>query len=424
MKIATQSTFITSCDQFGTLWTCPQMAYLSPEALQELTRYSYKYAMAGWIDRTLGTPFWNAVVKLCPLWLAPNLITLAALFHGILACILVFIYDSQLEGSAPGWVYFSCAYMVFAYQTLDAIDGKQARRTGSSSPLGQLFDHGCDALCCPIYSIILSSALGVGATNWTILLFVIHIVPFWVFNWEESVTHVMRFAAIGVTEAQLVIIAICCISGYFGISVFQTQIFGFEFFKIVIISNGFLVMYLVLESIIHVLNFCQTQNVALQAHISKPAIANHGDSHNIIFRQNEKSITLIAPGHGQSNKPVPVSFETSKGRFPGSAYTYKFSPALQQFALTLDPLPDKLKSVTVGGRNFETAGTKLPSNSLYSLNLVELLNMLKHRLDLLQKLEMIDPTQVDAQAANDFVSKALYAIIPKITNRTKDDISN
>ena len=32
------------------------------------------------------------------------------------------------------------------YQTLDAIDGKQARRTNSSSPLGELFDHGCDSL--------------------------------------------------------------------------------------------------------------------------------------------------------------------------------------------------------------------------------------------------------------------------------------
>lgn len=32
------------------------------------------------------------------------------------------------------------------YQTLDSIDGKQARRTNSSSPLGELFDHGCDAV--------------------------------------------------------------------------------------------------------------------------------------------------------------------------------------------------------------------------------------------------------------------------------------
>lgn len=29
---------------------------------------------------------------------------------------------------------------------MDAIDGKQARRTGTSSPLGELFDHGCDAI--------------------------------------------------------------------------------------------------------------------------------------------------------------------------------------------------------------------------------------------------------------------------------------
>jgi hypothetical protein len=27
-------------------------------------------------------------------------------------------------------------------QTFDAVDGKQARRTNSSSPLGELFDHG------------------------------------------------------------------------------------------------------------------------------------------------------------------------------------------------------------------------------------------------------------------------------------------
>lgn len=35
---------------------------------------------------------------------------------------------------------------LFIYQSLDAIDGKQARRTNSSSPLGELFDHGCDSL--------------------------------------------------------------------------------------------------------------------------------------------------------------------------------------------------------------------------------------------------------------------------------------
>ncbi len=36
----------------------------------------------------------------------------------------------------------SCALGLFFYQTMDVIDGKQARRTGTSSPLGELFDHG------------------------------------------------------------------------------------------------------------------------------------------------------------------------------------------------------------------------------------------------------------------------------------------
>jgi phosphatidylglycerophosphate synthase len=31
---------------------------------------------------------------------------------------------------------------LFAYQSLDAIDGKQARRTGMAGPLGEMFDHG------------------------------------------------------------------------------------------------------------------------------------------------------------------------------------------------------------------------------------------------------------------------------------------
>ena len=46
----------------------------------------------------------------------------------------------------PGWTLVTAALGLFIYQALDAIDGKQARRTGSATPLGELFDHGCDSL--------------------------------------------------------------------------------------------------------------------------------------------------------------------------------------------------------------------------------------------------------------------------------------
>ena len=46
----------------------------------------------------------------------------------------------------PRWACFVCCLGLFIYQSLDAIDGKQARRTNTQSPLGELFDHGCDSL--------------------------------------------------------------------------------------------------------------------------------------------------------------------------------------------------------------------------------------------------------------------------------------
>lgn len=55
-------------------------------------------------------------------------------------------FDPNMEVSFPYFYYIVCACGVLIYQTFDAVDGKQARRTGQSSPLGQLFDHGCDAV--------------------------------------------------------------------------------------------------------------------------------------------------------------------------------------------------------------------------------------------------------------------------------------
>ncbi len=52
----------------------------------------------------------------------------------------------HLYHQIPAWVLVLAAIGLFVYQTLDACDGKQARRTGNSSSLGELFDHGCDVV--------------------------------------------------------------------------------------------------------------------------------------------------------------------------------------------------------------------------------------------------------------------------------------
>lgn len=55
-------------------------------------------------------------------------------------------YSPDAKQEAPRWACALCAIGLFVYQSLDAIDGKQARRTGTSTPLGELFDHGCDSI--------------------------------------------------------------------------------------------------------------------------------------------------------------------------------------------------------------------------------------------------------------------------------------
>lgn len=58
----------------------------------------------------------------------------------------IFRYSPDARAEAPRWSCALCALGLFIYQSLDAIDGKQARRTNSSNPLGELFDHGCDSI--------------------------------------------------------------------------------------------------------------------------------------------------------------------------------------------------------------------------------------------------------------------------------------
>jgi len=136
--------------------------YLSAEVLSGFDTYKYSCKDTSPLSNYVMHPFWNACVKLCPMWVAPNLLTLV----GFLCCIghfgLLTIYDydytsgtapSNISGHpdvpagvpVPSLIWLMVAILLFLSHTLDGIDGKQARRTGTSTPLGELFDHGLDS---------------------------------------------------------------------------------------------------------------------------------------------------------------------------------------------------------------------------------------------------------------------------------------
>ena len=126
--------------------------------MKNLDNYKYKPGKYTALENALQA-YWNYMVSLLPMWVAPNLVTFIGWLIFLSSSLAFFYYSFSFQGAIPSWCFFYAAISLFTYQTLDAIDGKQARRTNSSSVLGQLFDHGCDAfstsfaILCPGYAV-------------------------------------------------------------------------------------------------------------------------------------------------------------------------------------------------------------------------------------------------------------------------------
>lgn len=67
--------------------------------------------------------------------------TIAGLIFPLLQFAALLYYDWTFTQVLPNWVYLLGSFALFWYQTIDAVDGKQARRTDNCSSLGQLLDH-------------------------------------------------------------------------------------------------------------------------------------------------------------------------------------------------------------------------------------------------------------------------------------------
>ncbi|KAL3690902.1 hypothetical protein R1sor_004553 [Riccia sorocarpa] len=132
------------------------------------------------------------------------MITLMGFMFILTSSLLSYIYSPTLGEAAPAWVYFLHGLLLFLYQTFDAVDGKQARRTNSSSPLGELFDHGCDALTCAFGTM--SFAASVLAGKYVLGYWFIATIAFFGATWESFFTDTLILPAInGPTEGLLLI---------------------------------------------------------------------------------------------------------------------------------------------------------------------------------------------------------------------------
>ena len=198
---------------------------ISQDDLNRLSKYKYSAQDHSPISKYILSHYWSAAVKVFPLWMAPNLITMLGFVFVFMSYVLMLVYGgldhdvlSPSYKEMPSWVFFVFSASIWLYSTFDNVDGKQARRTNSSSPLGELFDHGIDALNCSIGSFLQACVLGYGKTYGLFGVIVLTCSNFFIATWETYYTGQLYLGfANGPTEGIIISCVTMIISGIYGV---------------------------------------------------------------------------------------------------------------------------------------------------------------------------------------------------------------
>eukprot|EP01125_Pyxidicula_operculata_P006739 TRINITY_DN2311_c0_g1_i1.p1 TRINITY_DN2311_c0_g1~~TRINITY_DN2311_c0_g1_i1.p1 ORF type:complete len:175 (+),score=4.50 TRINITY_DN2311_c0_g1_i1:100-624(+) len=158
--------------------------YIPDKGLSNLKEYKYSSRDRSLLANYVMQPFWNFMIKLMPHSIAPNVITLIGFIAILVSYWVTLVHSPDGETKLPLWVMtLNCACLFF-YQLFDALDGKQARRTKSSSPLGELFDHGCDAMTTVFMTLTVNMSLRLGMGWWFYTNVLVLMILFYHSQWE------------------------------------------------------------------------------------------------------------------------------------------------------------------------------------------------------------------------------------------------
>lgn len=166
------------------------------------------------------------------------MVTISGVIIQIISIIIILLHDSSLSKELPSWIYIYFIISIFIAQTTDAIDGKHARNTKRSSPLGQLIDHGCDALSNSFIVIMAAQTFKYSGSFYTQATQLIVQMNFFLFNWDEHLNGIMltNVDNFGKTEYEFIAMAMIAsplLLGYplidrkilFGLSIPQMIVF-------------------------------------------------------------------------------------------------------------------------------------------------------------------------------------------------------
>lgn len=212
--------------------------YLSENVIRGFDSYKYSSQDTSPFSNYVLHPFWNWLVQYLPMWLAPNLLTLSGFLCLVFNALLIVYLDPSIYASSvehldvaaiPAWVWLASAGLNFASHTLDGLDGKQARRTKTSSPVGELFDHGLDSWSTLFFPMIAHSVFGrgrYGVDPFRLYLIYLAVMgQFVLSHWEKYVTG-MFFLPWGYDLSQVGLVGLYLATWFLGVERWQGLAFG------------------------------------------------------------------------------------------------------------------------------------------------------------------------------------------------------
>ena len=192
---------------------------LSTDTLDNLKKYKYSYTNDSIIYNHCISLLLNKAVNYLPTILVPNLITFFSLCCNIIASIIAY-NDGGFDFSKPlkRRTCFIIGFFQLFYSLLDNIDGKQARRTGNSTPFGMIMDHGCDVFTTIFTAFNLSKLLIVGNDNFiSFSCFMGLMVGFYMVTYEDYKIGEMYFPPInGADEGNFAVFVLGVSNGIIG----------------------------------------------------------------------------------------------------------------------------------------------------------------------------------------------------------------
>lgn len=207
---------------------------LDQEDQENIKHYEYKSTTYTPIDNVLRR-LTQLIIPYIPATWSPNGITLLGFAMDVLGVIfLIFLKDA--DGNSSRLACFLYALLASFYVFMDMLDGKQARRLGCNSPMGQLFDHGCDSLngSC----LVFAAMKAIGLTDKGLMAILLGLVGyvFITFQIIEYYQGVLMYGTslVGVTEVELIVIFLNLLSAWKGVSFWKISILNVPLQQIVV----------------------------------------------------------------------------------------------------------------------------------------------------------------------------------------------